>query len=127
MSRPDTDVPQKLRAAHRERVETTGLERDPAVERHDPSNIILHRGKYHFWFTEHEKFTSGFTHGYIRPATSEDGFDWTLHETCCGRRTGWTSAPWSSFLIPPPASIAPRTSRTASTPAVSACARAARS
>lgn len=103
MSRPDTDVPKELRTARQERVETTGLERDPAVERHDPSNIILHRGKYHFWFTEHEKFTSGFTHGYIRRASSEDGLDWTLHETCyaSGEPGDWDEqTALTSYVVP---------------------------
>ncbi|MGD2175455.1 MAG: family 43 glycosylhydrolase [Candidatus Brocadiaceae bacterium] len=99
----DPGVPSELRTARKVRAETTGLERDPSVERHDPSNVIRHGGRYHFWFTEHPAATSGFREGYIRRATSEDGTHWTLHGTAyAGGRAGeWDEqTALTSYVVP---------------------------
>ena len=48
------------------------------VERHDPSNIIRHNGKYYLWWMEHPRGTGGWKAGYIPWATSEDGYRWAV-------------------------------------------------
>ena len=48
----------------------------PGFEHHDPSNIIRHNDKFYMWYTEHPKNTRGWNGGYIRCATSRDGYKW---------------------------------------------------
>ena len=48
------------------------------TDNHDPSNIILHKGKYYLRRTEHYgKTYNGFLHTRIEVSTSKDGINWT--------------------------------------------------
>ena len=42
---------------------------------HDPSNIIKYNDLYYLYYTEHPRVTNGWE-GYIRCATSKDGYKW---------------------------------------------------
>jgi sucrose-6-phosphate hydrolase SacC (GH32 family) len=50
------------------------------LERHDPTNVICHDGKYYVWYTEHPP-RDGFVNTNIQLATSEDGYTWAVHGT----------------------------------------------
>lgn len=103
MSAAEPRAPGELRTAVKRRVQTTGLERDAAVERHDPSNVIRRGDRYHFWFTEHPKATSGFKQGHIRRAGSEDGYRWQLHEPLAvgGGAGSWDEqTALTSYVVP---------------------------
>jgi predicted GH43/DUF377 family glycosyl hydrolase len=74
-------VPKELAEATKEKV-VLDVFISPEHERHDPSNIIKHDGKYYVWFTEHPKGTSGWAKSStIQYATSSDGYDWTIEGT----------------------------------------------
>lgn len=70
-------IPPELMEPGKRVTETKGLPRD---NNHDPSNIILHDGKYYMWYTVHvvtpENSFDFFAHTRIDYVTSSDGFHW---------------------------------------------------
>jgi hypothetical protein len=71
------EIPAELFTPDKTIVETTGL---PADDRHDPSNIIYHRGTYYMWCTHHvvteDQPYDAFQHTQIHLYTSQDGLHW---------------------------------------------------
>jgi beta-xylosidase len=80
MQHMNPKIPAELRNATRETVQITGIGQDTVLERHDPSNVIRHNGKYYLWYTEHPP-KDGFIGTYVQLATSEDGHRWTVQGT----------------------------------------------
>lgn len=71
-------------------------------ERHDPSNIIKHEGKYLLWVTEHRKGT-GFLDCRIILLSSPDGLDWTFEQIALDRNPAkaWDdSGVLTSYVVP---------------------------
>ena len=79
-SAPAESVPAELLHPVKTKVPITGIGQDRVLERHDPSNVIRHQGKYYLWYTEHRPGVA-FIDTYIQWATSPDGYHWQVHGT----------------------------------------------
>jgi len=71
-------IPPEFRHPQKTVVPITGLDKTPAMENHDPSNLIFHNGLYYRWYTEHHIDTDGFKDCYIKYATSPNGLHWQV-------------------------------------------------
>jgi hypothetical protein len=71
-------IPPELLAPTKTVVPTTGFDREPDMEQHDPSNVVAYEGRYYVWFTEHHKDTDGFRGCRIKYATSSNGLHWRV-------------------------------------------------
>ena len=77
-------IPPELLDPEKKRVEITGIGQDRVLERHDPSNVIRHDGKYYVWYTEHRPGV-GFIDTYVQRATSQDGYHWEVQGKALGK------------------------------------------
>jgi hypothetical protein len=69
-------IPPEFRVPEKRVGPTTGIDKAPEMEHHDPSNVIFFEGNYYVWFTEHHMDADGFRGCVIKYATSPNGLHW---------------------------------------------------